>query len=67
MGAWNIFTRIRAWSARVDDQRHDLERRIALYNTASYTSKAERAELDRVLDDILGQETGSDRPGSELS
>jgi hypothetical protein len=44
--------RMRARWLALDDKRHELERMIALYNTPDST-RAERAELDRMLDQIL--------------
>ena len=52
-----LVARVRAASAAADRQRHELERRIALYSAESYCTARQRQELDRVLDEILGRDT----------
>jgi hypothetical protein len=56
MGIRKALARIRFAWADLDVKRHELERRIAEYNTPSSTA-AERRDLDRALDSILDRQS----------
>jgi hypothetical protein len=57
----NALARVRAAWAAADRQRWELEQHIASYNVPPMT-RAERADLDRALDEILGRQ-GGERSG----